>query len=169
MLTPYFEAPTPRLLINKLSLINMRLKGAHLILPKVERTLGAHGITPLSPLFDEDLIDLSFRIPPTLKLERGIEKIIMKQAFAKRVPQSVIDRPKVGMRVPVYHWMQKELKRYAKSILSPKRLRADGIFNEERVKQLLSYRTEEGPGRYGIRLWMLITFHIWKDTVLDKN
>lgn len=169
ILTPYFEAPTPRLLINKLSLINMRLKGAHLILPKVERTLGAHGITPLSPLFDEDLIDLSFRIPPTLKLERGIEKIIMKQAFAKRVPQSVIDRPKVGMRVPVYHWMQKELKRYAKSILSPKRLRADGIFNEERVKQLLSYRTEEGPGRYGIRLWMLITFHIWKDTVLDKN
>ena len=169
VLTPYFVARSPRLLINKLSLINMRLKGAHLILPKVERTLGAHGITPLSPLFDEDLIDLSFRIPPRLKLDRGIEKVIMKRAFAGRVPQSVIDRPKAGMRVPVYHWMQKELKRYAHSTLSPKRLRGDGIFNEKRVKQLLDYRTEEGPGRYGIRLWMLITFQIWKEIVMDER
>ena len=169
ILSPYFEASMPRLLINKLSLINMRLKGAHLILPKVERTLGAHGLAPLSPLFDEELIDMSFRLPPTLKLDRGVEKIIMKHAFAGRVPQTVIDRPKVGMRVPVYHWMQKELKRFARSILSPRRIRADGIFNEKRIKQLLSYRTEEGPGRYGIRLWMLITFHIWKDIVLDEQ
>ena len=44
---------------------------------------------------------------------------------------------------------------------------ADGIFDERRVKQLLDYRTEEGPGRYGIRLWMLVTFHIWKEIVLD--
>ena len=167
ILTPYFSSPSPGLLINKLSLINMRLKGAHLILPKVERTLAAHGLAPLSPLFDEDLIDLSFRLPPRLKLDRGVEKIIMKKAFLGRIPQAVIDRPKVGMRVPVYHWMQGELRRYARSILSPRRLRADGIFDERRVKQLLDYRTEEGPGRYGIRLWMLVTFHIWKEIVLD--
>lgn len=166
VLTPFFEAPKPHRMINKLSLINMRLKGAHLILPKVERTLGAHGVTPLSPLFDEDLIDLSFQIPPALKLSRGVEKIIMKKAFAGRLPQSVIDRPKVGMRVPVYHWMQKEMKSYARSVLSPKRLRGDGIFNERRVKQLLDYNTEEGPGRYGLRLWMLTTFQIWKEIVL---
>ena len=36
----------------KMLALNIRLKGAHLILPKVERMLGAWGLTPLSPLFE---------------------------------------------------------------------------------------------------------------------
>lgn len=165
ILTPFFEASSPSLLMNKLTLINMRLKGAHLILPKVERTLGAHGVTPLSPLFDERMIDLSFALPTRLKLQRGVEKVILKRAFAGRLPQEVIDRPKAGMRVPVYFWMQREMHRLARKVLSPKRIKADGIFRPERVKQLLDYKTEEGPGRYGMRLWMLLTFHIWMEEV----
>lgn len=166
VLSPFFEAQRPTLLVNKLTLINMRLKGAHLILPKVERTLGAHGVTPLSPLFDERMVDFSFALPAHLKLHRGVEKVIMKRAFAGRLPQEVIDRPKAGMRVPVYFWMRDEMRRLARQVLSPRRIKADGIFRPERVKQLLDYKTEEGPGRYGMRLWMLLTFHIWKEEVL---
>lgn len=162
-LTPFFQLARPSSFLNKLMLINQRLKGAHLIQPKVERMLAAHNLRPLSPLFDEDIIRLSFAIPPSSKLTNGQEKVIMKQAFAGRLPDSILHRPKSGMRVPVHYWMKKEMRGHIRDILSLRRLKHDGIFDHKRVKQLLAYKTEEGPGRYGLRLWMLMTFQIWKD------
>jgi asparagine synthase (glutamine-hydrolysing) len=89
----------------------------------------------------------------------------MRQAFAGRLPDSILHRPKSGMRVPVHFWMQKELRSQVHDILSPRTLKREGIFDHRRVRQLLRYRTEEGPGRYGLRLWMLMTLQLWKSQV----
>lgn len=169
VLQPFFRGTQPVHFLNKLMAINIRLKGAHLILPKVERMLAASGITPLSPLFSEEMVRLSMQLPPRLKLAGGVEKVILKRAFADRLPASVIERPKSGMRVPVHFWFQGEMRRYARSILSSKAIRAAGIFQPQRVKQLLDYSTEEGPGRYGLRLWMLLTFELWRRIVIERE
>ena len=167
VLTPFFETESPSRFLDKLAAINIRLKGAHLILPKVERMTGATGLVPLSPLFDEELIRFSFTMPPQLRLAAGIEKVVLKEAYADALPEAVIHRPKSGMRVPVHYWFRKEMRRYAKRLLSRRSLKAEGIFRPQRVKQLLDYDIEEGPGRYGLRLWMLITFEIWRRITLD--
>ena len=169
ILTPFFQTRRPARFLDKLLAINMRLKGAHLILPKVERMLAAARLTPLSPLFDERMMQLAFALPGHLKLRRGIEKVVLKKAFADRVPPCVIERPKSGMRVPVHYWFQGELRRYAHHILSPRRVKAAGVFRPERVKQLLRYDTQEGPGRFGLRLWMLLTFELWRRMVFDED
>lgn len=167
VLTPFFDCDRPRSFLNKLMAINIRLKGAHLILPKVERMTAAWGLVPLSPLFDERLIRLSFQMPPTLKLAGGIEKVILKQVYKEHLPLEVITRPKSGMRVPVHFWFKKEMKRYARKILSPRNLKHAGIFHPDRVKQILDYSIEGGSGRYGLRLWMLITFEMWRRIVVE--
>ncbi|MGJ8656912.1 MAG: asparagine synthetase B family protein [Akkermansiaceae bacterium] len=167
ILSPMFQQTKPDSFLKKLLLINMRQKGAHLILPKVERMLGANGLTPLSPLFDESLIQLCMSLPGEHILKNGIEKMILKQAFRGKLPDSIIDRPKSGMRVPVHYWFKGEMKRYAKKMLSKKRLDQTGIFDPNRVKQLLNYTTNEGPGRYGIKLWMLLTFELWREKVFE--
>jgi asparagine synthase (glutamine-hydrolysing) len=167
VLTPFFETEKPSLLLNKLMAINIRLKGAHLILPKVDRMMGASGLTPFAPLFDERIVKLSFAMPGTMKVRGGIEKWVIKRAYEDLLPASVIERPKSGMRVPVHFWFRREMKRYARKILSPKNVRRVGIFDPDRVKQLLDYNITEGQGRYGLRLWMLITFEMWRRIVIE--
>ncbi|QDU93814.1 asparagine synthetase B family protein [Lignipirellula cremea] len=167
ILTPYFQCEKPSAFLDKLMAINVRLKGAHLILPKVERMTGAWGVTPLSPLFDERLVRLAFQLPGLLKLQAGVEKIVIKKAYANDLPAAIINRPKSGMRVPVHFWFQSEMRKYARRILSPKAVRQAGIFDPARVKQLLDYNIEEGPGRYGLRLWMLLTFEIYRRMVFE--
>jgi asparagine synthase (glutamine-hydrolysing) len=167
LLTPFFDAERPRAFLNKLSAINIRLKGAHLILPKVDRMAGASRLTMLSPLFDEELVRLAFRMPPRAKLDGGVEKLVMKRAYRDLLPPEVLLRPKSGMRVPVHFWFQGEMKSYAKKLLSPRELERAGIFNPARVAKLLAYNTDEGPGRYGLRLWMLMTFEIWRRIVVE--
>lgn len=169
ILTPFFEAESPAALLDKLCAINIRLKGAHLILPKVDRMLGAWGLTAFSPLFDEDLLRASFRMPPTLKFRGGIEKFVLKQAYRDALPESILNRPKSGMRVPVRFWFRSEMKGYAKKILSPREVRRAGIFEPRRVQQLLNYDLEGGAGRYGLRQWMLLTFEIWRRIVVERE
>lgn len=166
-LSPFFRATQPRSFLNKLMMINIRLKGANLILPKVDRMLAAHGLTPLSPLFDDQLTRLSFQLPPTMKLRAGIEKYVLKRAYEDLLPRGVIDRPKSGMRVPVHYWFQTDLRRYARSLLSKRNLLAAGIFDPARVRQLLAYETEDGGGRFGLKLWMLLTFELWRQLVVE--
>jgi asparagine synthase (glutamine-hydrolysing) len=91
----------------------------------------------------------------------------MKRAFAQRLPRSVIERPKSGMRVPVHFWFRGELKRYARSVLSKRNIRRAGIFDPDRVQQLLRYDIEESRGRFGIRIWMLLTFELWRRLVVE--
>jgi asparagine synthase (glutamine-hydrolysing) len=162
---PLLHAERPAHFLNKLIVMNMRLKGAHLILPKVDRMLGAYGLTPLSPLFDADLVRLSLRLPPELKLRSGVEKWVLKAAYCDILPRQIIDRPKSGMRVPVSHWFRSELRAEAKSLLSPRAVKRAGIFEPQRVQDVLRYRT----GRDGIRLWMLTTFELWRQTVLEPT
>lgn len=168
-LTPYFEGTLPKHFLDKLTAINIRLKGGHLILPKVERMLAASRLSPLSPLFSSEMVRLSFQIPSEMKLRRGSEKIVMKEAYRGVLPDAVIDRPKSGMRVPVHFWFQGELKKYAKKILGPRQIKSAGIFDHRRVKQLLDYSIEEGNGRYGMRLWMLLTFELWRRMVIENQ
>lgn len=169
LLTPFFAAATPRGFLNKLMAINIRLKGAHLILPKVDRMLAASGLTPLSPLFDDRLTKLSFQMPPKMKLRQGVEKWVLKRAYEDWLPREVIERPKSGMRVPVHYWFQKELKRYAASIFSRRKVQRIGMFKPDRIKQLLRYDAEETSGRFGIRLWMLLTMETWRKIVFDRE
>jgi asparagine synthase (glutamine-hydrolysing) len=166
ILTPYFETSHPARLLDKLMSINIQLKGAHLILPKVDRMLGAWGLGVAAPLFDERMLAFSYALPGHLKLAAGVEKIILKEAYRNELPAEVIARPKSGMRVPVHWWFRDELRGLALELLSPRSIREAGIFNPARVRQLLDYNTVEGPGRYGLRLWMLITFELWRRLVV---
>jgi asparagine synthase (glutamine-hydrolysing) len=143
---------------------NMRLKAAHLILPKVDRMLGAHGAVPLMPLFDADVLRWSLEMPPTAKLRYGIEKWVLKQGYANELPGSVLQRPKSGMRVPVHSWFERDLKHLAREVLSPRAVRRAGIFRPERVRDMLH---GDGPRRDGLRLWMLVTFELWRRLVIE--
>lgn len=166
-LIPFFDQNNS--FLRKLLSINIRLKGAHLILPKVERLTASAGLTAMAPLFDRRMIERSFELPGNMILRHGVEKLILKQSMHGMLPESVIHRPKSGMRVPVYFWFQGQMKSYAKKVLSPPEIRKAGLFNPDRIQQLLRYDIEEGAGRFGIRLWMLLTFEIWRRMVFENE
>jgi asparagine synthase (glutamine-hydrolysing) len=65
-----------------------------------------------------------------------------------------------------HFWFQGELRRYARSILSPRAVRRAAVFDPAVVKNLLAYNLETRNGRYGLRLWMLLTFEIWRRIVV---
>ena len=168
LLEPFFQTSKPQDFINKLMAMNIRLKGANLILVKVEKMTAANGVLALPPLFSRRIIETSMRCPPTTKLEGAVEKSVLKKAVRDIVPQPIIDRPKSGMMVPVRFWFQGDLRRYGEHLLSRKNLQRCGLFNPDYVKRLLNYEMEGVPGlRHGLKLWMLMTFLLWHEQMVE--
>lgn len=168
LLEPYFQAPRPRDFVNRLMGINIRLKGANLILVKVEKMSSAHGLLALPPLFSRRIIETSMRCPPGVKLEGAVEKSVLKKAVGDLVPEPIIARPKCGMMVPVRFWFQGDMRRYGQKLLSRQQIQRDGLFNPDYVERLLNYEMEGVPGlRHGLKLWMLMTFLLWHEQMVE--
>ena len=168
LLEPFFQAEQPRDFVNKLMAMNIRLKGANLILVKVEKMTAANGVLALPPLFSRRIIETSMLCPPGTKLEGAVEKSVLKKAVRDIVPEAIIARPKSGMMVPVRFWFQGDLRRYGEKLLARPNLQRCGFFNPDYVKRLLNYEMEGVPGlRHGLKLWMLITFLLWHEQMVE--
>jgi asparagine synthase (glutamine-hydrolysing) len=167
---PFFQTDRPKSFLNKLMAANIRLKGANLILVKVDKMSSSNGILALPPLFSKRIIEASMRCPPWSKLDGNIEKAVLKKAVEDIVPKPIVDRPKSGMMVPVRFWFRDEMYRYAKRVLSKRNLRRTGFFRPDYVHKLLNYEMEDINGfRYGAKLWMLITFMIWHEQMFESS
>lgn len=166
-LVPYFGDTHMRSYLNKLLHINLRTKGAHHILTKVERLTGSCNLEGRAPLFDRAFIDLCFTIPPQLKLHGTTEKWIFKNAVRDLLPPTIVDRPKSGMRVPVQHWLRGPLRSLAHDLLLSRRARERELLRPEIIKQWMNGEAAVWP-RQGGKLWLVLTLELWLRSFLDR-
>ena len=167
LLSPFLDARSGmQSYLNKLMLINVLLKGPHNILCKVDRMTAAHGIEGLSPLFDRQIVELSFAVPPRWKLSGSNEKFVLKRAVEDILPAEIIALPKSGMLVPVQDWFLGPLRRLAREALLGRRARRRGLLNQALLREWLDYRGSLFP-RYGVKLWLVLTLELWLRAYID--
>jgi asparagine synthase (glutamine-hydrolysing) len=157
LVSPYLQRGPMGTLLNQLLHCNLRTKGAHHILTKVERLTSANGLLGLAPLFDRDVIDQAFRIPPRFKLAGTQEKWILKEAVRDLLPSTIVDRPKSGMRVPVQQWLRGPLRDLTHDVLLSSRR---GLFRQDTIKAWLRGEGALLP-RQGGKIWQLLTLELW--------
>ncbi|MGE3725076.1 MAG: asparagine synthetase B [Candidatus Sericytochromatia bacterium] len=160
-LLPWFESGAGQSLVQKLMAVNTRLKGAHHILYKVNALSRGLGMLPASPLFDSEVAQWAFRVPPQLKLMGSEEKYILKQAVSDLLPEQVLKRPKSGMQVPVELWFRPggPLHREAKKRL--KNLARYPWFNPVYLNQLMNWELGGYLPRHGLKVWILLSLEAW--------
>jgi asparagine synthase (glutamine-hydrolysing) len=160
LLAPFFDPQHMRAYLNRLMWINVRLKGADHILTKVNNLTSSVGLTAHSPLFDRRVVESSFAIPPDYKLTGTTEKAVLKRAVADLLPETILNRPKSGMLVPVQHWFRKDLKGFARAHLLDRHARIGPYVNQAVVREWLNYEGVLFP-RHGVKLWLLLSLELW--------
>ena len=153
-------------LLHRLLHANLRTKGAHHILPKVERLTSSAGIEGRSPLFDQRLVEAAFSAPPEAKLSGTREKVILKDAVKDLLPDTVVERPKSGMRVPVQAWLDGPLQEAGRDLLLGPRARERGILRTEPLRAWLKREGSLWP-RHGQRLWLCLSLELWLRSYCD--
>jgi asparagine synthase (glutamine-hydrolysing) len=155
-LAPWFADPRWRSLVTRLMAINVRFKGGHHILPKVDALSAPFGVVARSPLFAREVVDVAFAIPPQSKLRGSVEKYLLKEVAATLLPAAICERPKSGMMVPVEAWFQGALARDAAARvvegLAPSRL-----FARSYLEELVGGTLGGLRPRRGVKIWLLLT------------
>jgi len=131
------------------------------ILVKVDRASMATSLESREPLLDHRLVEYSWRLPLSIKMENGRGKAILRKLLAKYVPPALFERRKQGFGIPIDHWLRGPLRDWAESLLDERRLRADGYFRAEAVRA--KWREHLGGGEWQHHLWAILMFQAWLD------
>jgi asparagine synthase (glutamine-hydrolysing) len=119
------------------------------------------------PLLDDDLVELSGRIPADLKLRRFDRKFVFKRSMEGILPHEVIWRPKAGFGAPVRAWLSGDLKPMVNELLGPERVRERGLFDPGEVQRLVQ-ANDAGTEDNAMRIWTLLTLELWQQTFFDQ-
>jgi asparagine synthase (glutamine-hydrolysing) len=138
------------------------------ILVKVDRASMASSLEVRSPFLDPEVVDFALALPPELRLRGRVGKYLLRVLMRGRIPDEVLDRRKVGFGVPLNQWLRGPLKDLVGDRLDPDRLRAQGLFDHDAVRDMVDQHLAGGADR-GRELWSLLLFQLWYGRWIDRD
>src|SRR5207253_3326572 len=76
------------------------------ILTKVDRMSMAVSLEAREPLLDHRLLEFAASVPSSLKLKDGRTKYLLRRLVERRLPASIVNRPKHGFTAPIAAWLR---------------------------------------------------------------
>ncbi len=136
------------------------------LLVKVDIASMAHSLEVRSPLLDHRVVEFAAALPPALKLGGFTKKVALRRLLRGLVPDSIIDRPKMGFGVPIDRWLRSELRDFAYDTLLSSRALDRGYFRREAMVQMLDRHVSNEKADH-FRLWNLLMLELWHGEFID--
>jgi len=156
-----YDAPAGMDIINRLLRLDWRITLADSDLPKVSRMCALAGIDVAYPLLDEDVVDLSMRLPPAMKVTSKEMRPLYRQAFADFLPQATLTKSKQGFGLPFGVWLHEQatLRDFANDNLAY--LEQAGVLAKGFRDAFLTHKIKEHPAYFGTLAWILLALGLW--------
>lgn len=132
------------------------------ILTKVDRASMASSLEVRTPLLDYRIVELSCRISTNNKINGGKTKVPLRKILSKYIPNSLIERPKMGFSIPLGEWLRTDLREWAETYMSEKALGRSGFLNE---KFIYGKWQDHLSGKKNLQhqLWGILMFEQWAE------
>ncbi|WP_420644244.1 asparagine synthase (glutamine-hydrolyzing) [Candidatus Leptofilum sp.] len=128
---------------------------------EVDRMSMANSVEARPPFLDHKLWEFCAQLPPKLKLNRQMNKVLLRWGMRELLPTAVTQRTKQGLATPhAAWWRSKQLPAWAEECLFPESLHETNYFNVDTVQKL---RGEHMNGRadHSRILTGILTTQLW--------
>jgi asparagine synthase (glutamine-hydrolysing) len=136
------------------------------IMTKVDKMSMAVSLESREPLLDHKLLEFAATVPSALKLKNGRGKHLLRRLLERRIPTSIVDRPKHGFEAPIGEWLRGPLAPMVDALLCDGRMRDRGVFDDRAVTALWSEH-RDGRRDHRHRLWSLVMLELWFRQFVD--
>ena len=147
-------------LLNRAAELDVRHYLPEFQLTYMDRMSMAHGLEVRSPFCDYHLVDFVLSLPAAYRLKGTRGKHILKTAARQWLPQSIIERRKVGFDSPVGQWFKDELREFMLRFLAREQVARSGLLNPASVERLLGEHLS-GQRDYSLQLWSVLVLEAW--------
>src|SRR3954466_6853353 len=97
----------------------------------------AHWREKRVPFLDPLIADLALALPGNQKVRFLAKKRLMRKAVAPLLPREIVRGRKRAFALPVAGWFRGELLPFAREVLSPQRMRAQGYLDPDVVSAVI--------------------------------
>ncbi|NQX88207.1 MAG: asparagine synthase [Halioglobus sp.] len=163
LLRSIFDRPDTASELNRMLYLDWQITLADNDLRKVSHMCALAGVDVVYPMLDDELIELSCRVPSTLKIKGSNLRHFFKIALQDWLPHETINKSKQGFGLPFGVWMQtyKPLRELAYDSLM--RLKKREFIRSDFIEQTIRMHRSEHAAYYGELVWILTVFELWLD------
>jgi asparagine synthase (glutamine-hydrolysing) len=120
------------------------------------------------PFLDHVLVEFALKIPASLKTRGLTGKRILKTAMKRLLPDSILNRRKMGFPTPYSHWLSGPQVDRVEELLLERRSVNRGLFKLESVVRLFAeHRTSYRD--HSDKLWRLLNLELWHRVFVDRD
>lgn len=129
------------------------------ILLKADRMSMANSLELRVPFLDKEVYEVASKLPTALRVNKFNTKYAMRKAAARRLPEEVAEKPKLGFPVPTRVWLRDEhYYNVVKAMFTSPT--AQKFFNTDILLDYLDEHFEEKEDN-SRRIWTIYVFLVW--------
>lgn len=148
-------------LLNRSLAMDLRFTLADNDLPKVSRMCELAGVPVEYPFLDDEVLELSCRVPPGLKMKGPRLRWFFKRALRDLLPQEILRKKKHGMGVPFGLWLRQDGPLRDLTFDSLEGLGRRRIVRREFIDSLSALHRTDHAVYHGVLIWVLMMLEQW--------
>lgn len=163
LLRSIYHRPVEASDLNRMLYLDWQITLADNDLRKVSRTCALAGVAVTYPMLDDNLLELSCRVPSKLKIRSNELRHFFKSALQDWLPHETINKSKQGFGLPFGIWMQTydPLRELAYDNLL--KLKSRGYIRPEFIDKTIDMHQRNHAAYYGELVWVLTVFELWME------
>jgi asparagine synthase (glutamine-hydrolysing) len=130
------------------------------LLERGDRMTMAASIESRVPFLDHELAGYVSSLPDRCRVNGLETKWILRRAGRELIPRAILERPKVGFRVPVNEWFRGPLKAHLREHLLGADSRTRGYYEPRALEKTVQEHVD-GRQNHEKLLWSLLNLEIW--------
>ena len=162
----YFDRAKNAAPLNQLLYVDLKTFLPCLNLMTTDKTSMAANLEVRVPFLNREMLTLTARMPPELKLKGLKRKYILKKAAEKLLPREVVWRKKAGFGAPIRSWLRGRLRPMIDDLLSEETIRRRGLFRPEEVRRIIDANLS-GREDFNLQVFQLLNLELWQRAFID--
>ena len=138
------------------------------LLERGDRMTMAASIEARMPFLDHRLADFVTRLPDRFRVRAFTGKWILRQAMRRLLPPAILERPKIGFRVPVNQWFQGPMRDYLYDHLTGPGAETREYYRRPALERVLADHVA-GRQNHEKLIWEMLTLELFHRQCLRSN
>lgn len=130
------------------------------ILVKSDRMSMAHAVEVRPPFLDHRIVEYAATLPDSFKIQGSRQKLILKELMRDKLPDSILDRKKVGFDIPAHQWLRGTLRPLLIETLNDAVSSYGDLFDGVAIQRQLALHLDR-RANLGYNLWGLMILFLW--------
>ncbi|MEP6742099.1 MAG: asparagine synthase (glutamine-hydrolyzing) [bacterium] len=152
--------------LNQLLYVDLKTFLPCLNLTYTDKTSMAANLEVRVPFLNVEMLELTARMPPRLKLRGLKRKYILKRALERVLPHDLVWRKKAGFGAPIRAWLRGPLRPMVNALLSAETIQRRGMFRPEEVRRIIDNNLS-GREDYNLQVFQLLVLELWQRQFMD--